>query len=57
MDPVELAVKINVAEIYLSARQFGQAIERFRSTLELSPNRWDIHGSLGQAYVYNGMPG
>jgi len=50
LDPLSLMINILAGWILYFDRQNDQAIERFRKTLELDPNFWVAHWTLGRAY-------
>ena len=55
LDPLTIPLKVNAGSIYISAHQYDRAIAKFRSVVELVPDRPTIHAYLGGAYIHKGM--
>ncbi|MFQ5664685.1 MAG: tetratricopeptide repeat protein, partial [Terriglobia bacterium] len=55
LDPVSPIISSNVAWCLYLARQYDQAIEAARRTIQDHPNFDAAHGYLGQAYLEKGM--
>jgi len=55
LDPLSLVINENMALILSSARQYAQAIEQSRKTLEMDPNFALGHFRLGQILILKGM--
>jgi Flp pilus assembly protein TadD len=56
LDPLSLAVNANLGFVLAVARQYDQAIEQLRKTLEMEPNFALAHSRLGQTYILSGRP-
>jgi len=54
LDPLSLIINADVGEIYIYARQYDQAIEQLRRTIEMDPNFYNAHWRLGKAYEKKG---
>jgi eukaryotic-like serine/threonine-protein kinase len=54
LDPLSLIINRNVGDAFYLARQYDQAIEQYRKTLELAANPV-FHSSLGYAYLQKSM--
>ncbi len=55
LDPLSLINNANIALIFYFARQYDQAIEQCRKTLEMDPNFVVAHAWLGQTYLQKGV--
>ena len=55
IDPLSLAVNVNLGWQYLQADRLEQAKQVFESTAELNPNFWSAHWALGHYYRRKGM--
>lgn len=55
LDPLSMIMRALLAYGYYLARQFDRAIELCRSTLDLDPNFWWTHWSLGETYRATGL--
>jgi TolB-like protein/Tfp pilus assembly protein PilF len=55
LDPLSLAANINLANAFFIARQYDDAIEQLRRTLELEPDFWATHQWLGEVYEQKGQ--
>jgi TolB-like protein/DNA-binding winged helix-turn-helix (wHTH) protein len=55
IDPLSLIVGSALARVYRDARQYDQAVEQSRKTLELDLNFPHAHWTLGLAYLGKGM--
>jgi DNA-binding winged helix-turn-helix (wHTH) protein/TolB-like protein/Tfp pilus assembly protein PilF len=53
--PASIRINMNMAWLYYMARQYDQAIEQFRKTLDMDPNFRTAHLRLGQTYLQKGM--
>jgi Tfp pilus assembly protein PilF len=47
LDPLNLRVNTNLAQVYWGARQDDRAFQQIRKTIELDPNFADVHDFLG----------
>jgi TolB-like protein/DNA-binding winged helix-turn-helix (wHTH) protein/Tfp pilus assembly protein PilF len=56
LDPLSLAVNANLGFVLAVSRQYDQATEQFRRTLEMEPNFALAHYRFGQTYVLSGRP-
>jgi TolB-like protein len=54
MDPLSLIINSDLGEAYAHARQYDQAIEQLRRTIEMDPNFYNAHWRLGKAYEAKG---
>ncbi len=54
LDPLSLIINTYVGHILYWARQYDQAIEQHRKTIELDPNFGPAHLRLGMAYEQKG---
>ncbi len=55
IDPLSLAVNINLGWQYLQAGRLEEAKRLLESTAELNPNFWSVHWGLGHYYRQNRM--
>jgi tetratricopeptide (TPR) repeat protein len=55
LDPVSLSINTSLGWRLYFARQYDQAIEQYRKTLEMDSNFGRAHFNLGQAYEQKGM--
>jgi TolB-like protein/Flp pilus assembly protein TadD len=55
IDPLSLAVNVNLGWQYLQAGRRERAKQVFESTAELNPTFWGVHWGLGHYYRQNGM--
>ena len=55
LDPLSLIINVNVSWFFYFARQYDDALEQGRKTLDLEPNFAATHWMLGQAYRQKGM--
>ena len=55
LDPVSLIINFELGIVLYYAREYDQAIEQFRKTLELNPNFRQAQTSLAAAYGQKGM--
>ena len=53
-DPLNLALKTNVGNIYFNARQYDRALEKFKSLGELHPDFFAGGFALARIYAYQG---
>ena len=56
LDPLSMIMRALLAYGYYLARQFDRAAELCQSTLDLDPNFWWTHWSLGETYRATGRP-
>jgi tetratricopeptide (TPR) repeat protein len=54
IDPLSLAVNVNLGWQYLQAGRLEQARRLFESTAELNPDFWSVHWGLGHYYRQSG---
>ena len=54
LDPLSLIISYEVGGIFLDSREYGQAIEQLKKTLEIDPNFPLTHRYLALAYGENG---
>ena len=54
LDPLSLVINSDVGVTYISARQYGQAIEQLRKTTEMDQGFYYAHWNLGIAYEMKG---
>src|SRR3989442_1150026 len=54
LDPLSLVINSDVGVTYISARQYGQAIEQLRKTTEMDQGFYYEHWNLGIAYEMKG---
>jgi tetratricopeptide (TPR) repeat protein len=57
LDPLSIIINTNVAWIYYFARQYEQAIDQFRKTLDMDQNYAVAHMRLGETYIQKKMYG
>ena len=55
LDPLSLIINVNISWFFYFARQYDDALEQGRKTLDLEPNFASTHWMLGQAYRQKGM--
>ncbi len=55
IDPLSLAINVNLGWQYLQAGRLEQAKRVFESTAELNPNFWSVHWGLGHYFRQKGM--
>jgi TolB-like protein/DNA-binding winged helix-turn-helix (wHTH) protein/Tfp pilus assembly protein PilF len=55
LEPFSITYSLNLARLYLSIRQYDNAIEQFRKTLDLEPDSRAAHDWLGNAYEMKGL--
>ena len=55
LDPLSLIINVNISWFFYFARQYDNALEQCRKTLDLDPNFAATHWMLGQAYRQKGM--
>jgi len=55
LDPFSLVINRDLGDALYLARQYDQAIEQYRRTLELDPNFITVHGGLGAAYLHKSL--
>ena len=54
-DPLDLQINTNLAWLFIQARQYDQAIEQCRRTLELDASYNSAYFALGRAFMYKRM--
>jgi len=55
LDPLSIAVKGNIARVYIQARRYDDAIRQCRNALDLLQNQAFMHSNLGICYMRKGM--
>lgn len=55
IDPLSLAINVDLGTAFYSARQYDQAISQYRKTLEIDPDFPLCHSFLGMAYSAKGL--
>jgi len=51
LDPVSLGINVGLGWYLYHERRYDQAIEQYRLAIEVNPNFWMAHCTLGMAYV------
>ena len=55
LDPFGITVNVWLAATRYYSRQYDQAIDQYRRTLELYPDWSDLHGNIGNCYAQKGQ--
>ena len=55
LEPCSIFYNTNLGRLYFAIRQYDNARDRFRKTLELEPNSRAAHDLLGDVYEMKGM--
>jgi eukaryotic-like serine/threonine-protein kinase len=57
VNPIVFRQKVDAGRIYACAGQYDRAIKLLRDAIDLKPNDSQVHGALGDIYLYKGMHG